>query len=1003
MTDTPQAQQHLNGLNPAQRQAVAHLDGPLLVIAGAGTGKTSVLTRRISYLIESGAARPEQILALTFTDKAAQEMQERVDVLLPLGQSQCSLLTFNAFGNSILKEFAIELGLEPKFRVLSTAEQVIFLRRRLFELPLKRYRPLGSPISCLRDLTRHISRLKDEVIMPHTYLDWAEKLTKAAQNSQRPDWIDRADSHHELAACYSAYQKLCARDACMDYGDQIFLCLQLLQTRPHVLERLRTRYRYVLVDEFQDTNLAQFELVTLLVEHHRQLTVVGDDDQSIYAFRGAAISNILGFQHRFPDATHIVLTENYRSRQEILDAAYRLITVNNPHRLEYRNQIDKKLRASNPQAQQIETQATMAPFDQVVEYHQFESLSGEADAIAERIAALIAGQYCQYNDIAILMRGNRDADPYLRALNALEIPYRFSGNDGLYLRMEVKLLLSYLRFLNNPKDSVSLFFVISSALYAFPLRELMALSGLANSRNDDLLHVIQRHAKDTITTETPEIALSPQAQEILERFLTDYQTYCNEIPHLNTGQILYRFCNETGWLKLLMSGDLGDSSAMVQNTSKFFDIIGRIQEVEEGVLLPQLVEQLDLLIESGDSPGVVEADPNVLAVQVLTVHSSKGLEFPVVFIAGMNERKFPGRPRAEALEFPTVLSPRLNGQNQDEISEDIAYIHEERRLFYVALTRAKSRLWISNALDTGHKSISKRSRFIEECLGRRLHRSPTKPDLKAEEKLQRQAPIAASLAYEPGPFPEQRVVDLSFGRIKDYLDCPQKFKYAHIMKVPTPPNGAASYGKAIHSAIYQLLIHRIEQRPITIEDVHQFFHQAWEPLGFLSRQHAEARYQSGLHALDRFYRDELLCPIPLAAEQSFSVRLASTDQGGVRVKGRIDRIDRQTDGRLTLTDFKTAAIDDIDKANQEANESLQLHLYALAYQAEHRTLPDELRLHFVDSGIIGRCNVNQTHLERAANEIEKVNQGIRQRDYTARPRFGACRMCPFKPICPDAQ
>jgi DNA helicase-2/ATP-dependent DNA helicase PcrA len=974
-----------------------------LVVAGAGTGKTSVLTRRISYLIESGLAQPEQILALTFTDKAAQEMQERVDILLPLGQSMCNLMTFNAFGNAILKEFALELGLEPKFRVLSTAEQVIFLRRRLFDLPLRRYRPLGSPISCLRDLTRHISRLKDEVITPEVYLGWAEKITKVAQDSQRPDWIDRADSQRELAACYAAYQKLCAKDACMDYGDQIFLCLELLRSRPHVLERLRARYRYVLVDEFQDTNLAQFELVSLLVEHHRQLTVVGDDDQSIYAFRGAAISNILGFQERFPDATHIVLTENYRSRQEILDAAYRLICVNNPYRLEYRNQIDKKLRAANPDALEPESPESLAPFDEVVEYHQFESLSGEADAVAERVAELVSSGFCAYNDIALLMRGNRDADPYLRALNSAEIPYRFSGNDGLYLRMEVKLLLSYLRFLNNPKDSVSLFFVISSALYAFPLRELMALSGVANSRHEDLLDVLQRHAKETLSTEPPEITLTAQGQEVLERFLNDYHTYCSEIPVLNTGQILYRFCNETGWLKLLMSGELGDSSAMVQNTSKFFDIIARIQEVEEGILLPQLVEQLDLLIESGDSPGVVEADPNVLAVQVLTVHSSKGLEFPVVFVVGMNEKKFPGRKRADSLEFPVALSPRLKQDDNDEMTEDLAYLHEERRLFYVAVTRAKKRLWISNALETGYKSASKRSRFVEECLGRRLHRSQTRPDLRVEEKLHRQAPIAASLAYEPGPFPEHRVVDLSFGRIRDYLDCPLKFNYAHIMKVPVPPNGAASYGKAIHTAIYQLLLHRIEERPVTLEDVHQFFHQAWEPVGFLNRQHAEARYQSGLHALDRFYRDELVCPVPIAAEQSFSVRLASGDQGGVRVKGRIDRIDRQADGRLSLTDFKTAAIDDIDKANQEANESLQLHLYALAYQAEHRCLPDELRLHFVDSGIIGRCNVNQSHLERAANEIEKVNQGIRQRDYAAKPRFGACRTCAFKPICPHAQ
>src|SRR5574342_1265327 len=313
------AERILEGLNPPQAAAVTHETGPLLIIAGAGTGKTTVITRRIAYLIATRRARPSEILALTFTDKAAVEMEERVDTLVPYGYADVQISTFHAFGDRLIKENALELGLTPDFRVLTRAEQVVFLRdpERLFKLPLKHYRPLGDPTRLLQAIAGLISRLKDEDVSPDEYLSFAQDLlSKASDEAMRIE----AEEHIELARTYAQYEMLMVQEKNLDFGDQIVEVLHLFRTRPHVLRRYQERYRFILVDEFQDTNYAQFEAVKLLAAKHHNLTVVADDDQSVYKWRGAAISNVIGFKEQYSDARDVVLSENYRCPQAVLDA-----------------------------------------------------------------------------------------------------------------------------------------------------------------------------------------------------------------------------------------------------------------------------------------------------------------------------------------------------------------------------------------------------------------------------------------------------------------------------------------------------------------------------------------------------------------------------------------------------------------------------------------------------------------------------------------------------------
>ncbi|HEX7195541.1 MAG TPA: ATP-dependent helicase, partial [Candidatus Limnocylindria bacterium] len=448
----------LADLTARQRKAVTHESGPLLIVAGAGTGKTTVITRRIAWLVAEKRALPSEILALTFTDRAALEMVERVDRLVPYGQTDAEISTFHAFGDRLLREHALEAGLSDRSTVLSRAEQIILLREHLFDLPLDRYRPLGDPTRFLSALVTLIGRLRDEDITPAAYLAAAADLAARAAAAPADETLaEEAARHAELAATYDAYERLMRTTDRLDFGDQVGLALRLLREHPAVLEEERARYRYILVDEFQDTNHAQWEIVRLLAEPHGNVTVVGDDDQSIYRFRGAALGNILGFRDAYPKATSVVLVDNYRSRQPILDAAHRLISHNDPERLEAREGLDKRLRA---RLRFDRAEPAAGPIGLLA----FATGSDEADAVADHIgASLRAGR--RAGDHAILVRGNRDADIYLRALNMARIPWRFSGTAGLYRQPEVRVLISFLRAVNDPDDSVSLYDLATSEIF----------------------------------------------------------------------------------------------------------------------------------------------------------------------------------------------------------------------------------------------------------------------------------------------------------------------------------------------------------------------------------------------------------------------------------------------------------------------------------------------------------------------------------------------------------
>jgi DNA helicase-2/ATP-dependent DNA helicase PcrA len=971
----------LADLTARQRRAVTHGEGPLLIVAGAGTGKTTVLTRRIAWLIAEKRARPSEILALTFTEKAAAEMQERVDRLVPYGYTDSVICTFHAFGDRVLREHAFEAGLSDRATVLSRAEQVIFLREHLFELPLDRYRPLGDPTRFLGALATLFSRARDEDVSPEAFADAAHAL--AAEAAAHPDdeaLAEEAALQGELAAAYAAYERLMRASDRFDFGDQVTLALRLLREHPAVLEAERRRFRYILVDEFQDTNHAQFELVKLLAGGgDANVTVVGDDDQSIYRFRGAALSNILGFRTAYPRAARVVLTENFRSRQEILDAAHRLIGHNDPERLEVREGIDKRLRARRA------FRGAAGPSGPI-ELLPFVTGSDEADAVAGRIAASIRSGR-RAGDHAVLVRGNRDADPFLRSLNMAHVPWRFSGTAGLYHQPEVRLLVSFLRAVADPEDSVSCYDLATSEMFGLAAGDVTRALNRASRRRMSLEAALREGL------DRPDVARFDRgATAVVERLLATLDRHRSMSTERTTGELLYHFVTSSGWLGRLTVEARETGDERLANVARFFEIVRRQSALLRHDRLPFLVEQLDTLMAAGDDPSTSDVEPDEAdAVHVLTYHRAKGLEFAVVFMVGLVEDRFPSRDRRDPLPFPDALVRDASPQGDHHLAE-------ERRLFYVGMTRAIDLLVLTWAADYGGGRARRLSQFVHEA----LDMPPATPvgavRPAVAERIARSQEPPTRTVRPARPSLVDRPLSLSYGQVNDYLECPARYRFAHEIRIPTPVGHQLSYGKALHGAVQAFHRRQMQGHVMSLAELHDALDASWESVGYLTRQHEEARLAAARDALGRFWNEQQADPArPTAVEQEFAFLM-----GRDRVRGRYDRVDVEADGRVVITDYKSSDVRDPATAHRRSRESLQLSIYALAWEAQHGRPPDELALHFLESGLVGRSDPAERRLERAREKVAAAAEGIRARRFAATPGPARCGFCPFREICPDA-
>ena len=958
-------------LNPQQRKPVEHKKGPLLIIAGAGTGKTLVITRRISHLIATGKARPEEILALTFTEKAASEMEERVDLLVPMGSFGYHISTFHSFGERILREHGLTLGLTSDFRVLSRPEQVIFFLEHLFEFDLDYYRPLSNPTKHIEAILTLISRAKDEDVRPEEYLAYANRLARRSRRKPKDKTLaELARQQRELARTYDTYQKLMMTEGLVDFGDLVSLPLELFRHHPMILKRYQDRFRFILVDEFQDTNTTQFQLVRLLAQRHKNIVVVGDDDQSIYKFRGAAISNILNFLEYYPDAKQTVLTNNYRSTQTLLDAAYRLIRHNDPDRLEVQNKIDKRLISREPG----EVPALHTAYDTV---------SSEADAVARTIAQKMDTGNYSYKDFAILVRGNQDAEPFMRALNMEGIPFYFTGNRGLYRQEEIRTLTAFMRVLTHPTDSLSLYQLASSEIYRLDMETLAWASTLGHRKNLPLLEIFEQFKKyrDLFTP-------SQEAALVITRILHDLSHFRKESRRFAASALLYRFLQQTGYLTELTLTETPAAELKIKNIGEFFEKIRRMETVLDSDRVTHVIRYLDALIQAGDDPAVAEIEIEQDVVNILTIHKAKGLEFRAVFMVALVEQKFPTRDRGDPIDFPEALI-------KDKLPAGDFHIQEERRLFYVGMTRAREELVLTTAWDYGGGKPRKISRFVLEAL-----------DLDQDTvSVRRSGPLevirrSAGSPQDSNPLSlsSGQALSLSYYKVDDYLTCPLKYRYAHLIRPPIPRLPTVMYGSALHHAVQAFLRQKMAGHRMNLNAVFQIFQNAWVNDGFLTKKHEEQRFATGRETLRRFLKREAISKvIPTAVEKSLKFFVDNT-----KVTGRWDRID-EVDGEALIIDYKSSNITAQKKADEEAKKSLQLSIYALAYLKQHGKSPGRVELHFLESGLIGRAVRTEQHMEKTSDLIRKVSAGIQVGDFAARPSYMACKYCAYQIICPKTR
>lgn len=668
-------------LNEPQREAVYHTDGPLLILAGAGSGKTRVLTHRIAYLIEERNVNPWNILAITFTNKAAGEMRERVDSLVGFGSESIWVSTFHSMCVRILRRFIDRLGYDNRFTIYDTDDQKTLMKEVCKKVAI------DTKVFKERSLMSAISSAKNELILPDEF-----ELNAGGDFAKL-----------KIAKVYREYEAQLKANNALDFDDLLVKTVQLLQTQPDVLENYQERFRYIMVDEYQDTNTVQFQLVRLLAGKYRNLCVVGDDDQSIYKFRGANIRNILDFEHEFSDVCVIKLEQNYRSTGNILNAANRVI-ANNKGRKE------KTLWTANGEGE-------------LVHLRQFDTGYDEADFIAEDIKKEVRAG-ASYNDHAVLYRTNAQSRLLEEKFVAMNVPYKIVGGVNFYARREIKDLLAYLKTIDNGMDDIAVRRIINVPKRGIGLTTINRIQESAAERGLGFYETLM--APELI----PGIGRSAAK---LDSFAALIEYFKGLTGQMSITDLLREVIEKTGYMESLDSEDKEDAQARKENIDELINKAAAYEEAaedrDEPATLSAFLEEVALVAD------IDSLDEEQDYVVLMTLHSAKGLEFPHVYLAGMEDGLFPS--------YMTITS------------DDRDDLEEERRLCYVGITRAEQELTLTCArrrMVRGETQYNKISRFIKEIPAELLDTGSRRIEPETEVPVQQNTYAHAREAFRARAF-----------------------------------------------------------------------------------------------------------------------------------------------------------------------------------------------------------------------------------------------------------
>ena len=672
-------------LNREQQEAVLHVDGPLLILAGAGSGKTRVLTYRIAHLIDKCGVNPWNILAITFTNKAAGEMRERVDKIVGYGSESIWVSTFHSTCVRILRRYIDRLGYDTNFTIYDTEDQKTVMKSVCQKLQL------DSKLYKERMLLNVISHAKDEYISPNEFLLEA-----------------KGDFRQEkIAQAYVEYQKELKKNNALDFDDLLVKTVELFQSCPDVLEYYQNRFRYIMVDEYQDTNTVQFKFISTLARQYRNLCVVGDDDQSIYKFRGANIRNILDFEKVFPDAKVVKLEQNYRSTQNILNAANGVIANN-------RGRKEKALWTENEQGEPIL-------------FQQFQNGYEEAEYVSGEISKKVRKGEAEYQNFAVLYRTNAQSRLFEEKFLYANIPYKIVGGVNFYSRKEIKDILAYLKTIDNGKDELAVRRIINVPKRGIGNVTLAKVQAYADSRDISFFEALE---------EAGEIPGLGKAALKIQPFVHLIHEMRLSLADMSMQDLIQAILDKTGYAEDLKNEDTDESEARLENIDEF---INKAVTYEEGAEEPNLSGFLEEVALVADIDSVEDGDNRVL---LMTLHSAKGLEFPYVYLAGMEDGLFPS--------YMSIAA--------DDPTEEI---EEERRLCYVGITRAMKELTITCArcrMVRGETQYNNVSRFVREIpselLARKsvMPREPKKPEVPQNTSYQKAKEAFRTKTFDPQQF-----------------------------------------------------------------------------------------------------------------------------------------------------------------------------------------------------------------------------------------------------------
>jgi DNA helicase-2/ATP-dependent DNA helicase PcrA len=952
-------------LNKEQKIAVEHTNGPLLIIAGAGTGKTTILTQRMLYLIKEKDLKAENILATTFTEKAAGEMEERVLAGLDDIYADLWICTFHSFCERILRQHSFDIGLSDNFKIIQGSQAWMLFKQNIEKFDLDYYRQKqGNPIRFINSLLSHFSRCKDEGIYSDDYIKYADDLKIDLSAFDDPQGEEQRIK--EIAKAYGIYQKTLLENNYLDFGDLINYCYKLFKLRPNILQKYREQFKYILVDEFQDTNWMQYELVKLLAEPENNITVAADDDQSIYRFRGASISNVLQFKKDFENAKEIAVINNYRSPQKVLDLSYNFIQANNPDRLEYQSKISKQLVAQKQDEGSIECLA-------------YQDIYGETNGVAQKIIELKKEQNLKYKDFLILVRANSHAVPFCREFDKIGMPYQFLASQGLYTKPIIIDAISYLKVLDNVYDDSAMFRILCCPAF--------------NIAKNDVAKIVAYQERLTLSIyeglkQLPLISnLEPETKDKVAVILSLIDKHREQ---KNINEIFIGFLQDSGYLSYILAKqkqNFWEAKEEIDLINQFAKKIKQFQESETDPSLNIFVNQIKMELEAGEE-GALEpsADAQSDCVKIMTIHGAKGLEFENVFIVNMVRDRFPTRAKGQGIDLPDALV-------KETLPQGDAHMQEERRLFYVAMTRAKKGLYLTWAKDYGGKKTKLPSQFLVDLGLATISKSES---INRDEAI-----IKADIEDFQYEIPKT----FSFTQLTAYEKCPYQYKFAHVLKVKVKGSGEASFGKTIHNVLYKFGL--LWAKPVNqtdlfggqtlkkpeYKDLLEMYQKEWIDEWYESKAEKERFRKAGLDILKNFWEDLQKTNIFVKDGQAFLEKDFKIRIGEYDIKGKIDRIDQNEDG-IEIIDYKTGA----SKEDLDASKKQQLMIYKYACQKAFDMTANKLTIYYVKDNQRVSYNPKDKELNSLPEDIISMIDKIKTKDFSPCPGYH-CQFCDYRYIC----